>query len=236
MVTRVFAVLGLFSKQDLDTELLPPPPPFPDIEPRRETIKQPKGKKEKHSEKQEKTKIVVRNKESVKDILEQATWHEGEPEDLLGFHAPAEFVPVDELVQDGDEISEAIAQAKGPQKEGFWKKLFSKKEEMPSLDLNFGVRMPDAPESRQTNIPFQMPSTDFPPAEEKAISPIEGVMRKVNLARRQLENLDTKGAKESYVEVMKLYRMMTQDEQQRVYEVIQELYEERKSAEKMPKR
>ena len=75
----------------------------------------------------------------------------------------------------------------------------------------------------------------MPGAEEKAQPPIEGVMKNVNIARQQLENLEVAKAKETYVEIMKLYRMMTPDEQSQVYETIQEIYEERKAAEKMPK-
>ncbi len=216
MQKEALAVLGLFSKrQDSDLELLPPPPPFPDIEPTKPKAKEKKGK-------QEKTKIVLKHRENVSDILAEASRPEsGELENFLDMDAPKADISVDELL-DGSEIDDAINDAKNPKKTSFWEKLFVVRkrpiEQTPSLEMSPEMMMPDISQ-----------------AEEKAQTPIEGIMKSVNKARQKLENFDLNGAKETYVEIMKLYRMMTQDEQEKVYEIIQELYEERKSAEKLPR-
>ena len=223
MQKEALAVLGLFSKRDdSDLELLPPPPPFPDIEPTKQKAKE-KGTQKKGKEEQ--TKIVLKHRENVNDILAEASRPEGsEPEDFLSMDIPKESISVDELLQDGDEIEQAINDAKQPKKTSSWKKLFAAKKrpvEQASLELPADAVIQDI---------------DIPQAEEKAQSPIEGIMKNINVARQQLENFDLNGAKETYVEVMKLYRMMTRTEQEKVYEIIQELYEERKSAEKLPRK
>ena len=112
MQKEVLTVLGLFSrKQDLDMELLPPPPPFPDIEPTK-----PIGKSTQKKEKKETTKIVLKQREGVKDILAQATQYEtSEPEDFLSMRAPNEVISVDDMLQDGEEITGAITEAKKPE-------------------------------------------------------------------------------------------------------------------------
>lgn len=220
MQKELLSVIGLFSRnQELDTEFLPPPPPFPDIEPTKLRTKEKAQNIKK--EKKEKTKIVLKHKENVGDILSQTEHHTGEPEDFMSLRLPSEVVSVDELLQDGDEISSAIDNAKKPKKVSFWEKLFAVKtktvEETP-LENNSG----------------DVFVKDIPQESAKAQTPLQGIMQKVNIARRQLEELDVKSAKETYVDIMKLYRMMTQQEQQQVYETIQELYDERKAAEKMP--
>ncbi len=223
MQKEALVVLGLFSrKSDADLELLPPPPPFPDIE---QSTKSSKGQPAPKKEKAEKTKIVLKQKESVNDILAQTSSpHIGEPEDFLSMSLPKEEGN-EVMLQDGDEISKAITDAKAPKqkKDGFWKRLFG-----------FGKKQV----AQTAPLPMELPSKsgqqECAMEEDAPLSPLEGVMKNVNKARQQLENLDVRSAKETYVEIMKLYRMMTQSEQEQVYEIIQELYEERKSAEKLP--
>jgi hypothetical protein len=222
MQKELLSVSGLFSRTaDLDTEFLPPPPPFPDIEPEK-----PRAKEKAQKIKKEKTKIVLRHKESVSDILSQTQHHKGEPEDFMSLRLPTEVVSVDELIQDGDEISGAIDNAKNPKRTGFWGKLFAVKTKTTNEAPTLGGSRLDASDDIMVE--------EIEEGGQKAQTPIQGVMKKIKVARQQLENLNVKGAKETYVDIMKLYRMMTQDEQQQVYEIIQELYEERKAAEKMP--
>jgi hypothetical protein len=217
MQKEVLSILGLFWKQDADLELLPPPPPFPDIGPKTP----PKKAKSK-----EKTKIVLKHKESVDDILENALKPSTkEPEDFLSIDAPV--VESSQELQDSDEITRAISDAKQKEKLSFWKRLFTKKREQ---TMPMGMSQ-DTSAAQDVGVPEQQEVV----YERQPPTPTEEVMQKINRARKQLEDLDVKGAKETYVEIMKLYRMMTQKEQESVYESIQELYEERKAAEQMPK-
>ena len=211
MHKEVLNILGLFSsgkKQDL--ELLPPPPPFPDLA-------VPSSKPAQKEEVQERTKIVIRSKENVDDILAQTT--QQEPEDFLSIDAPA----VNEMhaAIDEQEISQAVEQAKKPveQKAGFWKKLFTSRK-----------KMPDMPAPQNNSLPL-----DEARRIQQPLSALDDILQKIQQARKHLAHLDRKAAKEAYVDIMKNYRLLTKGEQEQVYELICDLYEERKAAERMPK-
>ena len=88
--------------------------------------------------------------------------------------------------------------------------------------------------------PDNFTTSDFSPLDgpqpgigepKQEISETESVMKMVSDARDMVMNLDLNGAKDAYVNIMKSYRMMTEDEQKQVYEPIKELYDERKAAE-----
>jgi hypothetical protein len=231
MIKEALIVLGLFSrKQDADLELLPPPPPFPDLEPsKKKEAAKPKQKKAP----KEKTKIVLKHRETTNDLLEEAMkLPRGEPEELMSTAAPQTAVSQDEMMMDSEEISNAIGEAKKSpeQKIGFWKRLFT-----PKIKNDVAIQEPAKTPFKEENLAKKV-NLDTNSAKQKIEelqTPIEEVMGHVQMARDSLENLDLQKAKDGYVEAMKLYRMMTKEEQEQVYEIIQELYEERKNAEKM---
>ena len=229
----LLSVLGIFSRSRKgdDLELLPPPPPFPDFDFPDDAKKEPYRLKSSSK----KAAATSRKKESANDILRQATsasWQDdvhdpsksglGEAsssQDSWNFDdSSSSYYPFSDSQK---EIEGAISTAKQPpQKEGFWRRLFIPKKRMPSPD-NFTT-------SDFSPLDGPQPGIGEPKQE---ISETESVMKMVSDARDMVMNLDLSGAKDAYVNIMKSYRMMTEDEQKQVYEPIKELYDERKAAE-----
>ena len=228
----VFSVLGLFSRSKYgdELELLPPPPPFPDFDVPQSSAPLRKIK----------TKIVVKHpKQSVDDVLSQAS----SPKERDGAQGPYESIASlsepheehwnmdlspssDEPYGDfGDvekEINGAIDEAKQQeQKPGFWKRFFMPRRKEHKVQS----------EARQD--PFMEDGASPLQQANEAKSTTENVMGMVNGARQLVMDLELEKAKGVYVEVMKSYRMMTEEEQKQVYEPIRELYEERKAAESL---
>ncbi|MBI4452212.1 hypothetical protein HY637_02175 [Candidatus Woesearchaeota archaeon] len=235
---------SLFFKPKANTdELLPPPPPFPSMEFEEQAVSENRFQElfedaekdadiKKDSAREAKTKVPKKLlEEEPKKInaigkakKQQKKEKEVEPEDEF-FNLGEEFgldveeepksKEFDELGisnadfeeeigaekdEAGQEIKNAIDDAKRPDKKSFLGGLFRKKEAKiaPELLDNF-----DAIKSRMAH------------------------------ARQALMNLDLKGAKWDYIEIMRIYNKLKPEEQAKVYHEIQDFYYERKNAEEL---
>lgn len=240
-------ILGLFSssrKQD-DLELLPPPPPFPGMdileeEPAQEAAPQKRGQELKEEKAfRTRTKITIkRPREDAEAILRQAgSAGQGEPipvsvgeEDKWLSEVPQFDLAEDNSPYSEDsfrEINTAIDSTKQPvqEKQGFLRRLFSPKKKGPSESTAPSQDLPAGQDALAEEMPF--------PENQADETEIERVTREISEARQMVMDLDLVGAKKSYVDIMKSYRLMTPDEQKQVYGAIRGLYDERKTAESM---
>lgn len=108
-----------------------------------------------------------------------------------------------EIQEAEDEIKSAIEKIKNNERPSFLKRLFAGKGN--------GNELPQI-------------------YEKDDVSAIQG---RINMARESLMKFDIDGARKSYIEIMKIYRRITPEEQAKVYHEVKDLYFERKSAEQL---
>lgn len=122
-------------------------------------------------------------------------------EDFSGIKKPEEIAEAEE------EIKSAIEKAKEQEKPSFFKRLFSRRTKKEGI-------------SPEEHI-----------AESSEANEISIIQENINKAREALMKFDLETAKNDYVEVMRLYSKMNQEDKAKVYQDIKDLYFERKSAE-----
>lgn len=128
----------------------------------------------------------------------------GNSQDFHGEDLSFEFQLKPREIQDAEkEIKSAIEKIRRGEKPSFFRKLFARKEN--------GRKMPQIYEKDD----------------------MSAVNSRIKMARESLMKFDLDGARENYVEAMKVYKRMAPEEQAKVYNEIRDLYYERKSAEQL---
>ena len=107
-----------------------------------------------------------------------------------------------------EEIKSAIENIKRQEKPSFFKSLFKKRKKT-----------------------IETPAEDNLASETQELDNISSIQNSIKTAREALMKFDVNTAKIEYIEVMKLYNRLNPQEKSKVYNDINELYLERKSAE-----
>ena len=111
-------------------------------------------------------------------------------------------------VQDAkDEIKTAIENLKKQERQSIFSKLFTKKEKIGETPLEIIPSMP--------------------------VDEVSVIQDDINRARESLAKFELETTKNIYVEIMRMYNTLSQEQKEKVYEDIKELYFERKGAERM---
>ena len=212
-----------FKKPKQETDILPPPFPFPKLE-IFEAEKQEKqiGKK---IEKEVK-KIKPEIKEKIKPFKERIFFKlpkiKGEIElkekPSLALESLKEPIEIEKLLEAGNaeqEISRAIEDLK---KQKYLFKLSKPEKEKQK------IKLPEMAEKLQ-----KLPPVEIEEPKDEVIA----IKHKIHDARNALMDFDLIKAKVIYIKIMNMYNNLSPEKQARVYEDIMELYDERKNAESL---
>lgn len=220
---ELIAISGIFGKSS-DLDILPPPPPFPDIgigkkpnDAAEEVWKRGKeGRKGKRLklEKQEKDWIKKEAGAKIPQLIRSVEKNKIEFEEK----------DFDDIKEDEDEIKKAIDGMKEKSRAPTINMLFKRKEKSKKESL-----ISDVTDAEKIETPEVMPRTF------DKIDHVQEIEERVHKARMRLMDFKFDDAKRIYMEIMRLYSSISQKDRHKVYQDIKDLYYERKSAEKFAK-
>ena len=252
-------VSGIFRKSDVGLDILPPPPPFPDVEKEIERIKEDKKimkrgvkQKERNESKYKERKLKERDREiQLKRVKpKKETFFRkifGGKKDEIGVSKESESIekvaqkPLKErkkgVVETKLEMSEMGQFGKETEKPVG---VLEEKEIQKAIEGVKGVKKKpsimrglfkkrEKPAEEKVEMPEVMPRVE---GKEDSIELIEEKMHKARLALMEFKFYE---AKSIYVEIMKMYNGLDPKKKLKVYQDIKDLYYERKTAEKFAK-
>lgn len=231
---------SLFFKQKAGTEeLLPPPPPFPSMELEEQTESPEDGefkklldvletqskqqkvspKVKKHLKKALKTKAKgkISRTDKTKRIPDFDEFEKLEQE--MGLELSEESEKSGEFKDVLKELDISKAESADSEAQGEIQEAIetAKRQEKPSL-----FRRLFAPRKKPEAEILQEPADD-----------VDAIHNNISKARESLMNLDLEAARNFYTECMRIYNNLSPQDKARVYHDINDLYSERKSAERL---
>lgn len=227
MVLGITLFFRFSKKQEFeDDSFKPPPPPFPELE-------EDKGQGKKNMSevliakkpKREKLRVLVREKDLDNlfndfDTLKNELPEEEKIEIDEGNKEIIRIKSIHHLNDhDREEVTEEISHAiqdiqEKKSKTGFWSFLQNRKKRNEKVEKRREVK-------------------EHAVLEEDHVSLLKS---QINDARTQLMNFNLKGAKKIYVSIMATYNSLAHEDQEKVYDLIKDLYDERKNAENLMKK